>query len=75
VEVDAHDGRVIIMVADNGRGFSFQGRYDLAALTCMNMGPATLKERIASLGGTLSIESSPAGARLEIALPIVSAAA
>jgi signal transduction histidine kinase len=75
VEVEAHGGRVTIVVADNGRGFSFQGRYDLAALTGMNMGPATLKERVRSLGGALTIESGPAGARLEIALPVVRAAA
>jgi signal transduction histidine kinase len=36
----------------------------------MKLGPVTLKERIVSLGGTLSIDSSESGARLEIVLPV-----
>ncbi len=60
-------------MADNGRGFSFQGRYDLPALTRLNVGPVTLKERVALLGGTFTIESSPSGARLEIAVPVARA--
>ncbi len=75
VEVEAHSGQVSIVVADNGRGFSFQGSHDLATLTRLNVGPVTLKERITSLGGTFTIESSSSGARLEITLPIVRATA
>jgi signal transduction histidine kinase len=33
------------------------------------LGPVTLKGRIESLAGTLAIDSSKAGARLEISLP------
>jgi len=57
-------------VADNGCGFPFRGRYDHAALIAMNIGPATLKERIASLQGTLAVESTHNGARLEIIIPL-----
>jgi len=71
VEVGVRNGHVTILVADNGRGFGFQGRHDLAALTRLKVGPVTLKERITALGGALTIESSSVGARLEIALPIV----
>jgi signal transduction histidine kinase len=59
-----------IVVADNGCGFPFLGRYDHAALIAKNIGPATLKERIVSLQGTLTIESTPNGARLEISIPL-----
>jgi signal transduction histidine kinase len=52
-----------LTVADNGRGFAFRGRYDLAALDAMGQGPASLE-------GELAIESTPSGARLEIALPL-----
>ena len=58
-----------ITVADNGRGFPFQGTYSHADLVRDRLGPRTLLERIASLKGTLAIESSPAGARLDIAIP------
>jgi signal transduction histidine kinase len=61
--------RVHITVADNGHGFSFHGRYDLETLCVMKRGPVMLKERIAALGGTLTIDSREAGARLEIILP------
>lgn len=41
------------------------------ALTEMNQGPVILRERVASLGGSLTIESGETGTRLEIALPIM----
>ena len=70
VELGVADTQVCITVADDGCGFPFRGRYDLAALTTLNLGPVTLKERIASLGGALVIDSSETGARLHITLPL-----
>lgn len=61
--------RVRIVVADDGHGFPFIGHYDHAALSRSRLGPASLKGRIASLGGRLEIDSGPGGARLEITLP------
>ena len=58
-----------ITVADNGRGFPFEGRYTYHELTRYNLGPRTLLERVTSLNGTLAIDSSPSGARLDIAIP------
>jgi signal transduction histidine kinase len=75
VEVGTSGASITILVTDNGRGFGFQGRYDLPALMHMNAGPVTLKERVASLGGTLTLESRTSGARLEIALPVARATA
>ena len=69
VAVEARAGALRISVADNGRGFPFRGRYDHAALT--GLGPVSLRERIAALGGSLSIDSTESGARLEITLPLV----
>lgn len=63
------DGSLAIAVSDNGRGFPFQGRYSHRDLTEGGLGPRTLLERLASLQGTLAIESSASGARLDIALP------
>ena len=58
-----------ITVADNGRGFPFQGRYTHHELAQYSLGPRTLLERVTSLNGTLAIDSSPSGARLDIAIP------
>ena len=56
-------------VADNGRGFPFKGHYDLQALAALNLGPATLKERVTGLGGELTVDSTDHGSRLQISLP------
>ena len=60
-----------IVVTDDGSGFSFRGRYDQSALAQMNLGPKTLLERVASLGGGLTINSGDRGSCLEISLPII----
>jgi signal transduction histidine kinase len=61
---------VHIVVADDGVGFPFQGRYDLAALIASRLGPKSLKDRLASRLGDLVLTSSLAGARLEMSLPL-----
>lgn len=67
----ARDGdAVAISVADDGRGFPFHGELDLDELTRRRLGPVSLKQRIASLGGRLRLTSSAAGARLDIRLPL-----
>lgn len=63
------EDRLCITVADNGRGFPFQGRLSHAELAERELGPRNLFERVSSLQGTLDLESGSAGARLEIALP------
>jgi signal transduction histidine kinase len=69
VALSRKDHELRITAVDNGRGFPFRGHYDNSRLTDCKLGPANLKGRITSLGGTLSIESSEAGAKLEITLP------
>jgi signal transduction histidine kinase len=73
VELGVEDRDVRITVADNGRGFSFRGRYEHSTLMEKQLGPVTLRGRIASLGGQLAIDSSDAGARLEIMVPCIGA--
>jgi signal transduction histidine kinase len=70
VEVHARGGMAEIVVADNGKGFPFRGRYDLQKLESVGEGPRTLKERIASLGGSLEIESGSTGATIEARFPV-----
>jgi len=64
------DGQVAISVADNGRGFPFEGRLAGDALAASAQGPRNLHERVAACAGSLAVESGPAGTRLDIALPI-----
>jgi len=71
VAVSADGGAVMLRVSDNGRGFPFAGRYDLDALTRTGSGPRTLKERITTLGGSLTVESSPSGASIDARIPIL----
>ena len=70
VSIDVDDGDVLIHVSDNGRGFPFEGRHDLPSLIESKRGPVTLKERVSSLGGSMVIDSSSAGAKLEIRVPL-----
>jgi signal transduction histidine kinase len=58
-----------IKVADNGQGFPFRGRFEDFELAEGNLGPVMLRQRIASLGGRLTIDTSDDGATLEISLP------
>ena len=69
VEVRILLDRVSIIVEDDGCGFPFHGRYDLAALIARRLGPVSLKERIASVDGGLVLTSTLSGSRLEIDLP------
>jgi signal transduction histidine kinase len=70
VDVDMDGGAVRIVIADDGHGFPFRGRYDHAALSEARIGPASLRDRAASLGGSLTIESEGSGSRVEIVLPL-----
>jgi signal transduction histidine kinase len=64
------EGDVVhVDIEDDGRGFPFHGRHELAQLVAGGNGPWSLKERVRALGGDLVIESSPRGARVEICLP------
>lgn len=63
-----HD-RVNVTIADDGVGFPFCGRYELPTLVHRRLGPRSLKERVASLGGELVLTSSEYGSRLEMSLP------
>jgi signal transduction histidine kinase len=70
VRIASNDGTVDVRVADDGRGFPFRGRYDLGELARSGQGPRTLRERIVTLGGTLTVESTESGAAIEARLPL-----
>ncbi|MEA2600122.1 MAG: hypothetical protein QOF89_1114 [Acidobacteriota bacterium] len=69
VEVSRRDQGLHILVTDDGRGFPFRGHYEHEDLNRQKLGPVSLKERIATLGGSLVIDSCPGLTRLEMRLP------
>jgi signal transduction histidine kinase len=71
IDVAALPGaRVQIVVANDGRGFRFQGRLEHEAFVATGQGPVSLRERLVSVGGSLAIESGAGGSRLEMTVPI-----
>jgi signal transduction histidine kinase len=69
VQMGYQDGRLKLVIDDNGGGFDFSGRVGLADLDKARKGPLVIKERVRAIGGDLVIESLPGqGSRLEISL-------
>ena len=59
-----------ITVEDDGSGFPFSGSYSLEELELLRLGPRSIKRRIRTLGGDLTLESRPMhGAGLKIRIP------
>jgi signal transduction histidine kinase len=71
VKLGQDEAKVFLIVDDNGRGFSFSGRYKSEELDRLRLGPISIKERTRSVGGTLTVESNPGhGARLTVEIPM-----
>lgn len=74
VEIRTRGDRVTIAVSDNGSGFPFEGSYSHAELVRRNLGPRNLRERVSALNGTVALDTSRSGVRLEVLLPLWEAA-
>jgi len=71
VKLSQDDSRVVLVVDDNGDGFSFAGSFSGDELDRLRLGPISIKERARTVGGSLTVESSPGhGARLIIQIPL-----
>lgn len=71
VRVRIGDGeRLRLRVQDDGRGFPFEGRFDLAALAAAQQGPLSIMQRVVALGGDLTLETGPSGTLLTVDLPL-----
>jgi signal transduction histidine kinase len=70
VRFGAQSGSWKLVIDDDGRGFPFDGRLDLAELDSYRRGPTVIKERVRTIGGDMVIESTPGhGSRIEITVP------
>lgn len=71
VKLWQNEGEVVLVVDDNGDGFSFAGRFTGDELDRLRLGPISIKERARSVGGVLTVESTPGhGSRLTIEVPL-----
>jgi signal transduction histidine kinase len=71
VKLSQDDSRLVLVVDDNGEGFSFAGRFTADELDRLRLGPISIKERSRTVGGVLTVESNPGhGARLTIEVPL-----
>jgi len=71
VKLSQDDSGLVLVVDDNGEGFSFAGRFTGDELDRLRLGPISIKERTRTVGGVLTIESNPGhGARLTIEVPL-----
>jgi len=71
VKLWQNDAKVVLVIDDNGEGFSFAGRYTGDELDRLRLGPISIKDRTRSVGGVLMVESTPGhGARLTVEVPL-----
>ncbi len=71
VKLWQNEEKVVLVIDDNGEGFSFAGRYNGDELDRLRLGPISIKERTRSVGGVLMVESTPGhGARLTVEVPL-----
>lgn len=71
VSLDRGDGHLALEVEDDGTGFPFAGEFTLEEMELLRMGPESIKRRVRSLNGDLSVVSRPGrGSTLRIRLPL-----
>ena len=69
VSIAKSDKALEIGIEDNGAGFPFSGKYTLDELELLRLGPMSIKRRVRTLGGDLTLDSKPGqGAGLKIRL-------
>jgi signal transduction histidine kinase len=69
VSIAKSDNALEISVEDNGAGFPFTGKYTLDELELLRLGPMSIKRRVRTLGGEMTLDSRPGqGAGLKIRL-------
>jgi signal transduction histidine kinase len=70
VGVKTAGSEIHIEVTDNGAGFPFHGRVTLDELKESGTGPMVLAERVSSLNGTMTVDSTDNGATVTISIPL-----
>ena len=69
--MERKNGDLHLSVDDNGKGYDFSGKFGLDELDALHLGPRSVKQRVRSLGGSLSVESNPGhGSNLHVVVPL-----
>lgn len=70
IRVDLTGSRegIRLAIEDDGKGYPFQGSFNLASLAAMEKGPLILRERVTALGGGLQLETNSSGTRVVMTL-------
>jgi signal transduction histidine kinase len=70
IKLDRSDGRLRLIIEDDGRGFPFSGCFSQADLEADGRGPLVIRESVRSIDGELLLESiAGRGSRLVITIP------
>jgi signal transduction histidine kinase len=70
VRLGSNPSQWSLTMEDDGKGFPFSGRLNLAELDEGGKGPMIIKERVRLIAGELTVESNPGqGTRLEVTVP------
>jgi signal transduction histidine kinase len=70
VRLGANEQRWSLTIEDDGKGFSFGGRFNQDQMEEAGKGPTIIKERVRLIAGQLTVESNPGqGVRLEVTVP------
>jgi signal transduction histidine kinase len=68
--IETGDHGIDLIVQDDGSGFPFSGAYSLDELEILRLGPRSIKRRVRTLGGDLTIQSRPSeGSTVRIHIP------
>ncbi len=71
VSVERQDGRLQMVIEDDGQGYPFSGLFNLDELEKLHLGPSSIERRVRSLKGTLTLDSRPGrGSTLCVQVPV-----
>jgi signal transduction histidine kinase len=71
-ELEVRDRKLVLRFQDNGAGFDAQSLLSAPPSLTGGIGLRTIREQTEALGGTLVVDSSPEGTKLELTIPFPS---
>jgi signal transduction histidine kinase len=71
IDLRRRPDRLLLHIRNNGAPIDGRlGSFDLRGLVESNLGPRSVRERVASLGGSLLLTNRPEGVELEMSIPL-----
>ena len=66
-----HEGQIVLRVQDNGVGFDAAQLFAVPPNVNSGIGLRSIRDQAGSLGGKLTVDSGPAGTKLEVIVPFM----